>query len=55
MLVKTGDAEIIDVVNPEETQSDDKRKDALAEALEKAKKRIQPKATDNKEDETTES
>lgn len=54
MLVKTGDAEILDVVNPEETQSDDKRKDALATALDKAKKRIETKATDNKEDETTE-
>lgn len=54
MLVKTGDAEVLEIVNPEDTQSDDKRKDALAEALEKAKKRIQPTATDNKEDETTE-
>ena len=54
MLVKTGDAEILDVVNHEETQDDNKRKDALAAALNKAKKRIETKTTDSKEDQTTE-
>jgi hypothetical protein len=40
MLVKTGDAQIIDVVDAQETEDDDKRKDALAAALDRAKKRI---------------
>lgn len=37
MLIKTGDAEIIDIVDPKDVEDDDKRKDALAAALEKAK------------------
>lgn len=40
MLVKTGDAEILDVVQPEEVEDDDTRKDALAIALERAKKQV---------------
>jgi hypothetical protein len=52
MLVKTGDAQILDVVNHEETQDDNKRKDALVAALDKAKKRIE--TTNSKESQTTE-
>ena len=40
MLVKTGDAQIMEVLDPQEIEDDDKRKDALAGALEKAKLRI---------------
>jgi len=55
MLVKTGEAEIIDVVSTEEIQDDDKRKDALAKALEKAKIRISAKDKIHpKTDKTTE-
>jgi hypothetical protein len=54
MLVKTGNAEILDVVNHEETQDDDKRSDALTAALNNAKKRIETKTTDSKASQTTE-
>jgi hypothetical protein len=40
MLVKTGDAEIIGVVDPYEIEDDEKRKSALATALDKAKDKI---------------
>lgn len=40
MLVKTGDAEIINVIDQAEINDDNKRKDALANALVKAKERI---------------
>jgi hypothetical protein len=40
MLVKTGDAEIIGVIDQAEINDDNKRKDALANALVKAKERI---------------
>lgn len=35
-LLKIGNAEIISIVNPEETKDDNKRKEALAKALESA-------------------
>ena len=40
MLIKTGEASIIDVVNPEEVQNPSTMKSALDTALEKAKLRI---------------
>ena len=40
MLVKTGDAEIIHIIDQSEINDDNKRKDALANALTKAKERI---------------
>lgn len=40
MLIKTGDAEILNVVNPEEVEKDNERPGILASALEKAKKII---------------
>jgi hypothetical protein len=45
MLVKTGDAEIISVVDPYEIEDEDKRKSALATALDKAKDIIYAKET----------
>jgi len=45
MLVKTGDAEIISVVDPYEIEDEDQRKSALATALDKAKERISAKET----------
>lgn len=54
MLVKTGDAEIIDVVDPDKVKDNDKRKDALAEAMELAKKRLAPPEAHNEEPEETE-
>jgi hypothetical protein len=44
-LVKTGDAEIVDVYDLEEIDKDE-RKDALASALDKAKERISTKAAE---------
>jgi hypothetical protein len=46
MLVKTGDAEILDVIKPEDVEDESKRKDALATALEQAKKQISTKKVD---------
>ena len=43
MLVKTGDAEIISVVDPYEIEDETERKSALATALEKAQARISAK------------
>jgi hypothetical protein len=40
MLIKTGEASIIDVVNPEEVQNPGTMKSALDTALDKAKLRI---------------
>jgi len=40
MLVKTGDAEIIGFIDQEEINDDNKRKDALANALVRAKELI---------------
>lgn len=55
MLVKTGDAEIIGVVDQEAVKDDTKRKDALADALAKAKERISgAQASEEKKDNTTE-
>jgi hypothetical protein len=54
MLIKTGDAEIIDVVDPDKVKDDDKRKDALAEAMALAKKRLAPPTAQNEEPEETE-
>ncbi|MCK9567736.1 hypothetical protein M0R72_02150 [Candidatus Pacearchaeota archaeon] len=45
MLVKTGDAEIIGVVDPYEIEDDDQRKLALATALDKAKDKISARET----------
>ena len=44
MLVKTGDAEIISVVDPYEIEDEDTRKSALNTALAKAQDRISEKA-----------
>ena len=44
MLIKTGDAEIIDIVEPSEIEDDELRKSALATALDKAQKRISARA-----------
>lgn len=49
MLVKTGDAEIIDVVDPNKTEDDDQRKSALDEAMDLAKKRLTPIKPDETE------
>ena len=46
MLVKTGDAEILNVIKPEEVEDDSQRKDALAKALEQAKKQISTNKVD---------
>ena len=43
MLVKTGDAEIISVVDPYEIEDEDERKLVLATALKKAQERISEK------------
>jgi hypothetical protein len=43
MLVKTGDAEIISVVDPYEIEDETERKSVLATALEKAQDRISVK------------
>lgn len=43
MLIKTGDAEIIGIVNPSEVDDDELRKSALSTALDKAKERISTK------------
>lgn len=40
MLIKTGDAQILDIVNPEKIEDDNTRKDALSAALDRAKWRI---------------
>lgn len=40
MLVKTGDAEILDVVQPEKVEDNNTRKDALETALDRAKNQI---------------
>lgn len=50
MLIKTGDAEIINIVDPKKVQDDDERKEALAGALEKAKSHISDKSSGNKKD-----
>lgn len=49
-LVKTGDAEIVDVYDLE-TIDKDERKDAIASALEKAKERISAQTVETDEDE----
>jgi hypothetical protein len=55
MLVKNGDAEIIGIIDQEEINDDNKRKDALANALIKAKERISgAKATEIREEIKTE-
>lgn len=55
MLVKTGDAEILDVVKPEEVEDDNKRKDVLATALDRAKKQIAAKKADDSTETTEDS
>jgi hypothetical protein len=45
MLVKTGDAEIIGVVDPYEIEDEEQRKSALATALDKAKEKISANGT----------
>jgi hypothetical protein len=45
MLVKTGDAEIISVVDPCVIEDDDQRKSALATALDNAKNKISAQKT----------
>lgn len=40
MLMKTGDAKIINIIDQKEINDDSKRKDALANALNKAKELI---------------
>lgn len=50
MLVKTGDAEIIDVVDPNKVKDDNKRKDALEEAMDLAKKHLASPKTENTEE-----
>jgi hypothetical protein len=52
MLVKTGDAEIIDVVDPNKTEDDEQRKSALDEAMDLAKKRLAPIKPDEVEKRT---
>ncbi len=54
MLVKNGYAEIISVVYQEAVKDDTKRKDALADALAKAKERISEDKTSGEKDNTTE-
>ncbi len=48
MLVKTGDAEIVDVYDLEEIE-EDKRKSVLTAALDKAKERISDKSASKDE------
>jgi len=48
MLIKTGDAEIIGVVNPKEVDDDKKRKAVLSTALDKARE-ISAKSKDSTE------
>ena len=51
MLIKTGDAEILNVVNEDDINDEKKRKNVLASALEDAKKLIgksQSKDSENK-------
>ena len=55
MLVKTGNAEIISVVDPKDIDDDNKRKGVLANALSKAKRRISVKITTPEKDKKTES
>jgi hypothetical protein len=45
MLIKTGDSEMISVIDPYEIEDEDQRKSSLATALEKAKDRISVKET----------
>jgi len=55
MLVKTGDAEIISVVDPYEIEDDTERKSALATALERAQELISAKESGAKDKNSTES
>jgi len=55
MLVKTGDAEIISVVDPYEIEDENERKSALATALEKAQERISAKESGVKDKNSMES
>jgi hypothetical protein len=56
MLVKTGDAEIIGIIDQKEINDDNKRKDALANALVKAKECIsEAKTTEIQKDNKMES
>jgi len=43
MLIKTGDAEILGVLDPSDIEDDDTRKSTLATALEKAKEKLSAK------------
>ena len=55
MLVKTGDAEIISVVDPYEIEDETERKSALATALDKAQDRISAKESAVKDKKAMES
>lgn len=51
MLIKTGDAEILNVVDPEEVKEEKERPSVLANALERAKELVSKgvsKSTQNK-------
>ena len=55
MLIKTGDAEIVGIIDQEVVKDDSKRKSALADALVKAKERISgAPASEEKKDNITE-
>lgn len=55
MLIKTGDAEIVGIIDQEEIKDDSKRKSALENALVKAKERISGvKISEEKKDNITE-
>jgi hypothetical protein len=43
MLIKTGDSEMISVIDPYEIEDEDQRKSVLATALEKAKDKVSAK------------
>jgi hypothetical protein len=45
MLIKTGDAEILGVVDPYKIEDEDQRKSALNTALDKAKELVSAKET----------
>lgn len=48
MLIKTGDVDIIDIIDSDEVDDDDRRKRVLSTALDKAKNAISTK-NNNKE------
>lgn len=49
MLVKTGDAEIIGIVEPAEIEDDDVRAETLATALDRAKAKFSSKESSTKD------